>query len=93
MNASRASQSKFGATETMKTQKALLTHQILEKQGSKMDETHTTNNFLAQAPGLLNEVGPSTDDLTNKTGGDAAAVNQDSSVALNNRSESRSNYQ
>ena len=43
MNASRASQNKFGATETMKTQKALLTHQILEKQGSKMDETQNTN--------------------------------------------------
>ena len=93
MNASRASQGKFGATETMKTQKALLTHQILEKQGSKMDETQTTGIFQAQAPGLLNEVGPSTDDLTNKTAGDAAAANLESHATLNNRSESRSNQQ
>ena len=55
----------------MQTQKALLTHTILEKQGSKMDETDTSGMYTMHAPAadLLKEVGKSSDNITEQTGG------------------------
>lgn len=93
MNASSKSHNRLGGTETMKTQKALLTHQILEKQGSRMDETQATGIFQPQAVVLLNEVGHSTDEITIKTGDNAAGAQSSHAAIIANRSESRSNNQ